>query len=84
MLLFHRMESHCTECRDFKQLDCRQPGSSLQVGGNKLLFPLPIKSLSPDYDLTRDGQKFVAITSAEGSSQLLTLVQNWTAELQKK
>jgi len=59
-------------------------GSSFQVGESKLLFPLALKGLARDYDVSRDGQKFIAITSAEGSSQPLTLVQNWTAELQKK
>ena len=32
---------------------------------------------------TKAGQKFIAVSPSEGSSQSLTLVQNWTAELKK-
>jgi hypothetical protein len=34
-----------------------------------------------EYSPTPDGQRFIAITPSEGSSQQLTLVQNWTTEL---
>ena len=33
---------------------------------------------------THDGQRFIAVTPSEGSSQSLTLVQNWPAELKNK
>jgi serine/threonine protein kinase/Tol biopolymer transport system component len=59
-------------------------GSTFQVGASKKLFPLPIRDLFREYAVTRDGQRFVAITASEGSSQSLTLVQNWPAELGKK
>jgi Tol biopolymer transport system component len=60
-------------------------GSSFQVGGMKSLFPrLALTGFSPEYSVTRDGQRFVAIAPTEGVSQTLTLVQNWPAELKKK
>jgi len=59
-------------------------GSSFQVGESKLLFAFPLKGLTRDYDVSRDGQRFIAITPTEGTSQPLTLVQNWPAELQRR
>ena len=59
-------------------------GATFQVGNSKLLFRLPVRGLSREYAPTRDGQRFIAIAASEGSSQVLTLVQNWTAELKKK
>ncbi len=59
-------------------------GSSFQVGSSKLLFRLPMRGIiAREYAPTKDGQKFIAISPSEGSSQSLTLVQNWTAELKK-
>jgi hypothetical protein len=37
-----------------------------------------------EYDVTKDGKRFLALTLAGGSTQPLTLVQNWTAQLKKK
>jgi Tol biopolymer transport system component len=59
-------------------------GSAFQVGKNTPLFRLPVRGLGREYAPTRDGQRFIAITPSEGSSQSLTLVQNWPAELKKK
>ena len=59
-------------------------GSAFEVLGSKKLFPLPLRDLNLEYAPSRDGQRFVAITASEGSSQLLTLVQNWPEELKKK
>ncbi len=60
-------------------------GSAFDVGGNKLLFRLPLRGIiGREYAPTRDGQRFVAVTPSEGSSQSLTLVQNWAAELKDK
>jgi Tol biopolymer transport system component len=60
-------------------------GSAFQVGSSKLLFKLPLRGIiAREYSPTKDGQRFVAISPSEGSSQALTLVQNWQAELKKK
>ena len=60
-------------------------GSAFDVGGNKLLFRLPLRGIiGREYAPTRDGQRFIAVTPSEGSSQSLTLVQNWAAELKDK
>ena len=60
-------------------------GSAFDVGGNKLLFRLPLRGIiGREYAPTRDGQRFIAVTPSEGSSQSLTLVQNWAAELKEK
>jgi hypothetical protein len=59
-------------------------GQSFAVGNSKLLFRLPVRGLSREYAPTRDGKRFIAITPAEGSSQSLILVQNWTAALKKR
>jgi len=59
-------------------------GSSFQVGSSKLLFRIPMRGIvAREYAPTRDGQKFIAVSPSEGSSQSLTLVQNWLAELNK-
>jgi Tol biopolymer transport system component len=60
-------------------------GSAFQVGSSKLLFRLPLRGIiSREYAPSRDGQRFLAVTPSEGSSQSLTLVQNWPAELKNK
>jgi len=60
-------------------------GSAFQVGGGKLLFRLPLRGIiSREYAASHDGQRFIAVTPSEGSSQSLTLVQNWPAELKNK
>lgn len=59
-------------------------GSAFQVGRSQKLFPLLLHDIYREYAPSRDGQRFVAITAGEGTSQSLTLVQNWPAELKKK
>ena len=59
--------------------------SAFQVGSSKLLFRLPLRGImSREYAPSHDGQRFIAVTPSEGSSQSLTLVQNWPAELKNK
>lgn len=36
---------------------------------------------SAQYDVSADGKHFLVITTGEGGTLPLTLVQNWTAEL---
>ncbi len=60
-------------------------GSAFQVGSSKLLFRLPLRGImSREYAPSHDGQRFIAVTPSEGSSQSLTLIQNWPAELKNK
>lgn len=59
-------------------------GSSFEVGGSKLLFRFPVRGVGREYIPTKDGQRFIAIAPNAGSSQSLTLVQNWPAELKNK
>ncbi|MGO9302560.1 MAG: protein kinase domain-containing protein [Candidatus Korobacteraceae bacterium] len=59
-------------------------GSTFEVGSSKLLFRLPLRGIiGREYSPTRDGQRFIAVMPSEGSSQTLTLFQNWPAELKK-
>ena len=55
-------------------------GSAFQVGSSKLLFRLPLRGIiAREYSLPRrTARRFIAISPSEGSSQSLTLVQNWT------
>jgi serine/threonine protein kinase len=60
-------------------------GSAFQVAGSKLLFRLPLRGIiAREYAPSRDGQRFIAVSPSEGSSQSLTLVQNWPVELKNK
>ncbi len=59
-------------------------GSAFRVSGSKHLFSVTMRGLSREYSATHDGQRFLAISETEGSSQSLNLVQDWTAELKKK
>ena len=60
-------------------------GSAFEVGSSKFLFRLPLRGIiAREYASTRDGQRFIAVTPSEGSTQSLTLVQNWPAELKNK
>ena len=72
---------------DLSQIDAAEvdgSGSTFQVGNSKPLFHVGLAGLSVEYSPTPDGQRFIAITPSEGSSQQLTLVQNWTTELSGK
>jgi len=59
-------------------------GAAFHVGGSQQLFPIKMRGLSREYDVSRDGQRFLVITDTEGSSQSLIVVQNWQAEVNKK
>jgi Tol biopolymer transport system component len=60
-------------------------GATFQVGNSKHLFHVSLHGLNArEYGVTRDGQRFLAIVPREGSSQSLTLVQNWPAELKQR
>ena len=65
-------------------VDVDGSGPAFKVGNSKKLFPVTLKGLSQEYAVTRDGQRFVAITPGGGTLQPLTVVQNWPAQLKKK
>ena len=59
-------------------------GPNFEVNGIRPLFDT--NNMSPNiasaqYDVTADGQRFLAITTGDAGTLPLTLVQNWTAEL---
>ncbi len=61
-------------------------GPNFEVNGIRPLFDT--NNMSPNiasaqYDVTADGQRFLAITTGDAGTLPLTLVQNWTAELKK-
>jgi eukaryotic-like serine/threonine-protein kinase len=58
-------------------------GGTFEVGNSKPLFHLGLTGISLEYSPSRDGQRFIAITPSERSSQSLTLVQNWETELKQ-
>jgi len=71
---------------DFSGLAAAQvdgSGAAFQVGGSQHLFALPVRGLSREFAPTRDGQKFLAIVPNTGTSQQLTFVQDWTAQVKK-
>lgn len=59
-------------------------GAAFRVGASKPLFQVGMRVRSREYDVSRDGQRFLMITENQGASQSLMVVQNWLAELKKK
>jgi eukaryotic-like serine/threonine-protein kinase len=65
--------------------DVRTSDSSFQIAGLRPLFETHIVDTSSyNYDVTPDGQRFLCNESLEQSTAELTLLVNWTAELEKK
>jgi len=70
-------------------VDIREKGDGLEIG-----HPVPLFSFHPsrrtyrqgmsDYDVSRDGQRFLLNAAADENSRPLTLLLNWSAELKKK
>ena len=62
-------------------------GSNFTPGDVRLLFEgnnLPPNNAGSQWSLTSDGQRLLAITVGDTGSAPLTVIQNWTAELNKK
>ena len=59
-------------------------GAAFRVGASKPLFQIGMRGLAREYDVSHDGQRFLMITDNQGSSQSLTVVQNWLAEVKKR
>jgi serine/threonine protein kinase/WD40 repeat protein len=62
-------------------------GSSFEVGEVRTLFEgtnMTPSNSGSQWSLTTDGQRMLAITTGETGALPLTIIQNWTAELNKK
>ncbi|MFZ3264836.1 MAG: hypothetical protein WA172_12620 [Terriglobales bacterium] len=56
--------------------------SQFHIDSVRPLFQLDLPSFTdPSYDVTADGQHFVAITADRAKSNSITLLMNWPAEL---
>jgi Tol biopolymer transport system component len=63
--------------------DVDPTGSGFQVGEVTELFDAPRMPLSgSDYDVSADGQRFLMNTVGDSAFEPITLVVNWTAELE--
>ncbi len=67
------------------EADLATSGKSLQVKSIHALFQLSLPaSITPLYDVTPDGQRFIVATSADpAASSSITLLTNWPALLEK-
>jgi hypothetical protein len=67
----------------------RVGADSVEPSAPRELFRLPLPSFrgggigSSPYEVSRDGRRFLTVTSAEEGAQPLTLVVNWPALLKK-
>ena len=61
-----------------------EQGTSLEVSVPRALFDIYPYSLTPIYDVTPDGQRFIINTFDEQSPSPITMVSNWPALLNKK
>ena len=63
-----------------------QGGASLEPGRPKLLFEIPHKPGTFNYDLTADGQHFIVIQQVEAQQPAtqINVVLNWFEELRGK
>jgi eukaryotic-like serine/threonine-protein kinase len=63
-----------------------KPGSdTLEPSAPRELFPLPLRSTAAGatYEPSRDGQRFLVLTSPEAAKQSLNVIVNWPALLRK-
>ena len=71
--------------RKLMAAEVNMQGAALEMGAVHPLFGLVTSFLGYNYDVSLDGQKFLAVVAPEqqGPEALLTVVQNWTAGLKK-
>ncbi len=59
-------------------------GQSLQVKALRPLFQMDlVDTPAPLFDVTADGQRFLAVTPARAESSSISLLLNWPAQLHK-
>jgi hypothetical protein len=59
-------------------------GQSIEVKSLRPLFQLNLaETMAPLFDVTSDGQHFVAVTPARSESRSISLLLNWPALLKK-
>jgi hypothetical protein len=73
--------------RKLMAVDVKEDGNTFTAGNPRMVFEMrvifPVGG-APAYDVTRDGQRFLAVTPLEETSPSpLTVVLNWTAGLKK-
>jgi hypothetical protein len=62
-------------------VDVKANGSSFEPGVPKLLFE---RSSAGDFDVSRDGQRFlIPVLVEESSPEPITVILNWTADLKR-
>jgi eukaryotic-like serine/threonine-protein kinase len=62
-----------------------KPGASLDIGTPKELFQTPLRPdpIVHQYAVSADGRRFLVAEPAGGPNQVITVVLNWTADLQQ-
>ncbi len=59
-------------------------GNTFEIGRTQPMFRANLNGFGWLYDVSRDGKKFIVEVAGEQSDRPLTLVVNWTQELEKK
>jgi len=62
-------------------VEVKADGSNFEPGVPKLLFES--ETVGGAFDVSRDGQRFLIPVPVEGSSDPITVVMNWTADLKR-
>jgi serine/threonine protein kinase/Tol biopolymer transport system component len=69
--------------RKLMSVEVKAKGSTFEVGSVQALFEVDLRGQTEMYDVTADGQMFLARVTAGGTSAPITLVMNWDEELQR-
>jgi serine/threonine protein kinase len=74
--------------RKLMAVDIKTTGENLEAGGPRILFETQISSafypLGMDYDVTRDGLRFLVATTLQQQTQPANIIFNWPALLKKQ
>src|SRR5206468_1009688 len=70
--------------RKLTATEVRQAGSSIEAGGTRPLFDVPLlERFIYFYDVSPDGRRFLVNPIEQSRPSPITLVINWTAELKR-
>jgi hypothetical protein len=62
-------------------------GSTMEIGETRSLFGFPVTGVGLPYDVSTDGQRFLAVVPPEdtgsNANEAINIVQNWTLGLKK-